>query len=60
LKKASSATVYLHDWEVDVIAGRREATRVSAIPRKPLAVYKLQLGLALGLGSISRVKLTAD
>src|SRR5262245_36354826 len=50
LKKASSANVYSHDWEVDIIAGRREATRVSPIPKKPLAVYKLQLGLALGLG----------
>ena len=50
LKRASSATVHSHEWEVDIIAGRREATRVSVIPRKPLAVYKLQLGLALGLG----------
>lgn len=50
LKKASGAPVYAHDWEVDIVAGRREATRVSKIPRKPLAVYKLQLGLALGLG----------
>jgi glyoxylase-like metal-dependent hydrolase (beta-lactamase superfamily II) len=50
LKQASGATVHAHDWEVDIIAGRREATRVSPIPRKPLAVYKLQLGLALGLG----------
>jgi glyoxylase-like metal-dependent hydrolase (beta-lactamase superfamily II) len=50
LKQASGATVYAHDWEVDIIAGRREATRVSKWPKKPLAVYKLQLGLALGLG----------
>jgi glyoxylase-like metal-dependent hydrolase (beta-lactamase superfamily II) len=50
LKKASGATVYSHDWEVDIIAGRREATRVSPIPQKPLSVYGLQLGLALGLG----------
>jgi len=50
LKKASGAPVYAHDWEVDIIAGRREATRVSAVPRRPLAVYQLQLGLALGLG----------
>jgi glyoxylase-like metal-dependent hydrolase (beta-lactamase superfamily II) len=50
LKKASAATVHSHDWEVDIIAGRREATRVSKFPRRPLAVYKLQLGLALGLG----------
>jgi len=51
LKKASDATVCSHEWEVDIIAGRRTATRVSPIPRRPLAVYKLQLGLALGLGS---------
>jgi glyoxylase-like metal-dependent hydrolase (beta-lactamase superfamily II) len=50
LKKASGATVHSHDWEVDIIAGRREATRVSPFPKKPLQVYKLQLGLALGLG----------
>jgi len=50
LKAATNATVCAHDWEVDIIAGRREATRVSPIPRKPLQVYKLQLGLALGLG----------
>ena len=50
LKQASGATVCSHPWEVDIIAGRRKATRVSAIPRKPLAVYQLQLGLALGLG----------
>jgi glyoxylase-like metal-dependent hydrolase (beta-lactamase superfamily II) len=50
LKKASGATICSHDWEVDIIAGRREASRVSAFPKKPLAVYKLQLGLALGLG----------
>jgi glyoxylase-like metal-dependent hydrolase (beta-lactamase superfamily II) len=50
LKKASGATVCAHEWEVDIIAGRREATRVSPIPRRPLQVYKLQLGLALGLG----------
>src|SRR5947199_9990128 len=50
LRKASGATVCSHSWEVDVIAGRRAATRVSPIPQKPLQVYKLQLGLALGLG----------
>lgn len=50
LKKASGAPVYAHDWEVDIAAGRRKATPVGKFPRKPLAVYKLQLGLALGLG----------
>ena len=51
LKKASGASVYSHAWETDIIAGRREATRVSAFPpKRPFSVYKLQLGLALGLG----------
>jgi len=50
LKKASGATVSSHPWEMDIIAGRRKATPVSKIPRKPLAVVHLQLGLALGLG----------
>ena len=51
LKKSSGAAVYSHAWETDIIAGRREATRVSAFPpKRPFAVYKLQLGLALGLG----------
>jgi glyoxylase-like metal-dependent hydrolase (beta-lactamase superfamily II) len=51
LKKTTGATVCSHDWEVDIIAGRRTAEKVSAFPpRKPLAVYHLQLGLALGRG----------
>jgi glyoxylase-like metal-dependent hydrolase (beta-lactamase superfamily II) len=50
LKKASRAEVCAHEWEVDIIAGRRKATRVSLIPQKPLSVYGLQVGLALGLG----------
>jgi glyoxylase-like metal-dependent hydrolase (beta-lactamase superfamily II) len=50
LKQASAAAVYAHEWEVDIIAGRRKATPVSKIPQRPLSVYHLQLGLALGLG----------
>ena len=50
LKEGSGATVFSHAWETDIIAGRREATRVSKWPQKPLQVYRLQLGLALGLG----------
>jgi glyoxylase-like metal-dependent hydrolase (beta-lactamase superfamily II) len=50
LQKASGATVSSHPWEVDIIAGRRKATPVSKIPKKPLQVLHLQLGLALGLG----------
>src|SRR5262252_3011572 len=49
LKKASGATVCSHDWEVDIIAGRREATRVSLLLKPPKEVWKLQLGLALGV-----------
>jgi glyoxylase-like metal-dependent hydrolase (beta-lactamase superfamily II) len=51
LKAATGATVCSHEWEVDIIAGRRTAEKVRAFPpRKPLAVYHLQLGLALGRG----------
>ena len=49
LKKLSNATVYSHEWEEDIIAGKRKATPVGLWPRLPLQVYKLQLGLALGL-----------
>jgi glyoxylase-like metal-dependent hydrolase (beta-lactamase superfamily II) len=51
-KKASGATVCSHEWEVDIIGGRRKSERVSAFPpKRPLAVYHLQLGLALGRGA---------
>ena len=50
LKKGSRAEVCAHEWEVDIIAGRRKASRVSLVPQKPLSVYGLQVGLALGLG----------
>jgi glyoxylase-like metal-dependent hydrolase (beta-lactamase superfamily II) len=50
LKQQSGATVWAHTWEADIIAGEREAQRVSPLPRLPLRVYPLQLGLALGFG----------
>ncbi len=50
LKKMSGATVYAHPWEADIIAGEREAQRVSPWPSAPLQAYPLQLGLALGFG----------
>jgi glyoxylase-like metal-dependent hydrolase (beta-lactamase superfamily II) len=50
LRTASGATVYSHEWEADIIAGDRKAQAVSPIPRQPLRVYHLQLGLALGFG----------
>jgi glyoxylase-like metal-dependent hydrolase (beta-lactamase superfamily II) len=50
LKRASGATVYCHEWEADIIAGQRKAQPVSLIPARPLRVYHLQFGLAVGLG----------
>lgn len=49
LKRLSNATVYSHGWEQGIIAGKRKATPVGLRPRRPLSVYNLQFGLALGL-----------
>lgn len=49
LKKLCGAKVWCHQWEADVIAGERKAQPCSIIPRRPLAAYPLQFGLALGL-----------
>ena len=48
LKKLTNATVYAHEWEAGIIDGSRKATKVTLFPKPPLAVYYLQLGLALG------------
>lgn len=54
LKDMSGATVYAHQWEVDIIARDRKAQACSFIPGRPVRdywpTYPLQLGLALGLG----------
>lgn len=51
LKRASGATVFAHAWEADIVAGEREAQRVTLVPKRPLRAYfPLQVGLALGLG----------
>lgn len=50
LKRLSGATVCAHAWEADIIAGEREAQRVSPIPKRPLRVYPIQFGLAVGFG----------
>jgi glyoxylase-like metal-dependent hydrolase (beta-lactamase superfamily II) len=50
LQKASGARVYSHAYEADIIGGDREAQRVSPLPRSPLRIYYIQLGLALGFG----------
>jgi glyoxylase-like metal-dependent hydrolase (beta-lactamase superfamily II) len=51
LKALSGAKVWAHEWESDIIAGERKAQAISLVPRWPLRVYHLQLGLALGLGA---------
>ena len=51
LKRASGARVLAHEWEADIVAGEREAQRVTLVPHRPLRAYfPLQVGLALGLG----------
>jgi len=48
LKKLTNARVYAHEWEIEIIEGKRKATKVSLWPKAPLAAYKLQFGLAIG------------
>jgi glyoxylase-like metal-dependent hydrolase (beta-lactamase superfamily II) len=51
LKRETGATVYSHPWEADIIAGDREAQRVSLFPRRPYRTYiPFQAAAALGLG----------
>jgi glyoxylase-like metal-dependent hydrolase (beta-lactamase superfamily II) len=49
LQKLSGAKVWSHEWEADIIAGEREAQRVSPFPKRPFRVYYIQLGLAIGV-----------
>ncbi len=52
LKRLTGATVYAHPWEADIIAGEREAQRVSLFPRRPYRTYvPFQAAAALGLGA---------
>jgi glyoxylase-like metal-dependent hydrolase (beta-lactamase superfamily II) len=53
LKAASGAAVYSHDWEADIIAGRRKMVKPPSglRPMKPYRLYKFQVGAALGLGT---------
>lgn len=50
LKRLSDAAVYSHAWEADIVSGKREAQRVSLIPRRPFRMYHIQAGCALGRG----------
>jgi glyoxylase-like metal-dependent hydrolase (beta-lactamase superfamily II) len=48
LKKQTNATVYAHEYEIDIIEGKRKAKGVTFWPKRPYQVYKLQFGLAIG------------
>ena len=51
LRERTSARVYAHEWEADIVRGERIAQPVSIIPKRPLrAYYPFQFGAALGLG----------
>jgi glyoxylase-like metal-dependent hydrolase (beta-lactamase superfamily II) len=45
LKRVSSAKIYAHEWEADIISGDRRAQCVSLRPMRPFLVYPLQLGV---------------
>ena len=49
LKKLSGAKVWAHEFESDIIAGERKSQGGSFVPKWPLRVYPIQLGLALGI-----------
>jgi glyoxylase-like metal-dependent hydrolase (beta-lactamase superfamily II) len=53
LKKITGARVYSHDWEADIIRGKRKIEvppTTTLWPKKPLQVYHLQVAFVLGLG----------
>jgi glyoxylase-like metal-dependent hydrolase (beta-lactamase superfamily II) len=52
LKELSGARVGSHEWEKDIVEGKRKAQRVPILPRPPIRAYiPFQLGLALGIGT---------
>jgi glyoxylase-like metal-dependent hydrolase (beta-lactamase superfamily II) len=50
LKGLSGATVCSHEWEADIIAGKRSARPVPLRPLRPLRVFPQRLGLLLRAG----------
>lgn len=53
LKKLSGARVYAHEWEADIIMGKRsvEVPKTTGLwPQKPFQIYGLQVAFVLGLG----------
>jgi glyoxylase-like metal-dependent hydrolase (beta-lactamase superfamily II) len=53
LKKATGARVYSHEWEGEIIEGKRKVQvppTTTLWPQKPLKIYYLQVAFVLGLG----------
>ena len=48
LKQATGATVLAHEWEADIVAGKRRAQPVTLLPKQSLRLLPFQIGLALG------------
>ena len=49
LKRATGATVYVHRWEADIVAGDRRAQSVTILPKQSVKLIPFQLGLWLNL-----------
>jgi glyoxylase-like metal-dependent hydrolase (beta-lactamase superfamily II) len=52
LKNLTGARIYCHDWEADIIRGRKKVQvpkTTTLIPQKPFKIYPLQIGFVLGL-----------
>ena len=52
LKAATGARVYSHDWEADIIEGKKKVQvpkTTTLVPQKPLKIYPLQVAFVLGL-----------
>ena len=48
LKRLSGASVHSHEWEADIVAGKRKAQSGRFRPVLPLRLWPFRLGLALG------------
>jgi glyoxylase-like metal-dependent hydrolase (beta-lactamase superfamily II) len=52
LKAATGARVYCHEWEADIVQGKRKIEvppTTTLFPQKPLQIYFLQVAFVLGL-----------
>jgi glyoxylase-like metal-dependent hydrolase (beta-lactamase superfamily II) len=52
LKAATGARIYSHDWEAEIITGKKKVQvpkTTTLVPQKPFKIYPLQVGFVLGL-----------